>query len=108
MSERDELERQISDLRDFEREYRSRLIAYHRDRLAELAGSAIEDRGAVERRVRRIAQLAKTNPAAALREERQLYLDVLALAVVADPVSAEMAVAALAAAQIDYPRGSDA
>jgi hypothetical protein len=32
IAERDELERQIEDLRAFERDYRARLIAYHEDR----------------------------------------------------------------------------
>jgi cell division protein FtsB len=32
IAERDDLRREIDDLRDFEREYRSRLLAFHEDR----------------------------------------------------------------------------
>jgi hypothetical protein len=37
-AERDELERRIEDLRDFGREYRTRLKAYHQERINELDG----------------------------------------------------------------------
>lgn len=106
ISERDELERQIADLRAFEREYRSRLIAYHRDRLAELtAGEAGSDPG-IRRQVSRITRLAKAGDiAVALAEERHLYMRVLAHVAAGAASSAELAAAALAAAQIEYPEG---
>jgi hypothetical protein len=37
-AERDQLERRIEDLRDFEREYHGRLRAYHQERIDELDG----------------------------------------------------------------------
>lgn len=109
-SERDELQRQIEDLRAFERDYRSRLIAYHRDRLHELVCSpSARGTTAIQRRINRIGKLAKAGDVAeAAREERALYVDVLALVAAGDPLPAELATAALAAAQIGYPRGSGA
>lgn len=108
ISERDEVERQIGDLRDFEREYRSRLIAYHRDRLAELTTGEAGTGPGIRREVSRIARLARAGDGAKARsEERRLYQRVLGQAAAGAPSSAELATAALAAAQIEYPRGSD-
>lgn len=42
-AEREELERRVEDLRAFEREYRTRLIAYLEQQLAELRGPEIPD-----------------------------------------------------------------
>jgi hypothetical protein len=103
LSELDELERRINDLRAFEREYRSRLIAYHRDRLHELVCSpGVRGTTAIQRRINRIGKLAKAgDAAAAAREERALFVDALALVAAGDPLPAELATAALAAAQIE-------
>lgn len=104
LSERDELERQIGDLRDFEREYRSRLIAYHRDCLAELTTGEAGTEPGIRRQVSRITRLAKAGDGPAARgEERHLYHRVLGQVAAGAASSAELATAALAAAQIGYP-----
>lgn len=109
ITERHELERQIGDLRAFEREYRSRLIAYHRDRLAELTTGEAGSEPGIRRQVGRITRLAKAGDGpAARREERHLYQRVLGQIATGAASSAELATATLAAAQIEYPRGSDA
>lgn len=108
ISERNEVERQIGDLRAFEREYRSRLIAYHRDCLAELTTGEAGTEPGIRRQVSRIARLAKAGDGPGARgEEWHLYQRVLGQVAAGAASSAELATAALAAAQISYPRGSN-